>query len=218
MVATELPDGALEEFADLGRRRVLARNSVLCREGDPSDEVYLIESGSVRIVMSPLSGNETIISVRRAGQFVGEIAAFDRRPRSATVIAEELTTVSIIPGDAFVERVASRPALAAHFLQVLSSKIRMADSLTIERTTADVPTRVASRLVALAELRIEQGDPAAGLSIGVRQADLAAWVGSTRETVARILSGFRRDGLIRTGRGSLVIVDLDRLRTRAGSP
>jgi CRP-like cAMP-binding protein len=184
----------------------------VCHEGDPPGEVFLIERGSVRIVMSPPSGRELILSTRSAGQLVGEMSAFDGRPRSASVIANEPTTMFVIAAEVFLDAVITRPTLSSHFLAVLTEKLRAADDRTMTRTTKHVPTRLAARLVALSEAHLEHVGSPGEITLGIRQADLASWVGASREAVARVLADWREANVVRTGRGSLAVLDLAALR------
>ena len=213
-----LSDADLEHLRGLGARRIVERDNHLCFEGGISTEAFLIESGSVRVVMSPPSGRELILATRSAGQLVGEFAAFDGRPRSASLLANEPTTVVVIPQGAFRRAVAERATLSAYFLEELTVRLREADSRTMATVGDDVPTRLASRLVALADAAIEHGQASVSdvVSLGVRQAELAGWVGSSREAVARVLGEFRRCGVVRTGRGVIDILDLPTLRAQAG--
>lgn len=207
-----LPEIELHHLARLGRRRTVSASVTLCHEGDRAGDVFLIERGSVRIVMSPPTGRELILSTRSSGQLVGEMSAFDGRPRSASVIADEPTTVAVIDADVFLDAVFTRPTLSAHFLAALTEKLRAADDRTMTRTTEHVPARLASRLVVLAEAHLEHVGPRDVITLGIRQTDLAAWIGASREAVARVLADMRDDQMVRTGRGSLAILDLPALR------
>lgn len=197
-------------LASLGRRTTVATDMVVCSEGDPAGDVFLIESGSVRVVRTTLHGRELILATRRVGDLVGELSAFDGQPRSAAIIANETTSLIAIAGDTFRSAVASRPQLADLFLRELARKLRAADERTLERDSDDARTRVIGRLVALAD---GGANPTSTqVSLPVRQADLAAWVGTTRETVARVLSSLRAEGLVTTGRGTIEVLDLPALR------
>lgn len=197
-------------LASLGHRTTFATDMVVCLEGDPSGDVFLLESGSVRIVRTTLRGRELILATRRAGDLVGELSAFDGQPRSAAIIANESTSLITVAGDAFRHAVASRPQLAELFLRELALKLRAADERTLERDSDDARTRVIGRLVTLADGRANPG--ATRVTVPLRQADLAAWVGASRETVARVLSDLRAEGLVTTGRGTIEVLDLPALR------
>lgn len=207
---TPLPETQRQHLAGLGRRHVVARDMVVCREGDPSGNVFLLESGSVRVVQTTAGGQESILATRHAGELVGELSAFDGRPRSAAIIANESTSIITIPGDAFRAAVTSRPQLAELLLRDLSRKLRAADERTLTFASDDVRTRVVARLAALAGERT--ADESGAVTLQVRQADLAAWVGASRETVARVLADLRADGVLRTGRGTIELLDLAGLR------
>lgn len=209
-----LPEDELDRLSRLGRRRTFARGSALCWEGDLTDDVYLIREGLVRIVMSPPSGRELILSTRSAGELVGEMSAFDGLPRSASVIASEPTTVSVIAAPEFRRTVEEHPALSSYFLQQLSRALRATGGRAVAGVSDDVATRVVRRLVALADATAEHANGSVGgISLAVRQADLASWVGASREAVARELGALRRAGLVSTGRGHIDLLDVSALRT-----
>ena len=210
---TVLDEADIDHLSSLGRICTYSAGVVLAVEDESGGDVFLIVSGLVRIVVSPPEGLEMTLATRGPGQLVGELSALDGRPRSASVVAAEQTTVRAIDPVVFRRAVAERASLAGYLVHELVRRLRAADVRTTSRANDDLRTRVTARLVSLADATgWEPGDPPAELV--VRQADLASWVGSTREAVARILGDLRRDGLVETGRGSLRINDLDALRRR----
>jgi hypothetical protein len=105
-------------------------DAVLFREGDPSDEVILILSGSAEVLRA--SGDDSIVlGTVRAGEFVGEMGVLEGRVRSATVRAAESVEAELIERQAFLDRVSAEPELARKLLVRMSARLRdVEDMLT----------------------------------------------------------------------------------------
>jgi CRP/FNR family transcriptional regulator, cyclic AMP receptor protein len=105
-------------------------DAILFRQGDPSDEVILILSGSADVLRE--SGDDSIVlGTVRAGEFVGEMGVLEGRVRSATVRAAESVEAELIERQAFLERVSAEPELARKLLVRMSARLRdVEDMLT----------------------------------------------------------------------------------------
>lgn len=223
----ELPplEGALAVLDDQARRALVAAGSwrrfqpgeILIRQGSTSRALYVLAHGRVRVVMSTADGDELLVAVLGPGQTVGELSVLDRQPRSATVVALEPVHALRVEGTTFERFLLARPGLMVGMLRVLSGRLRDADQLRLQLSVAPAEQRLARCLLGLAADHGRIG--AAGIHITPRlsQADLASYVGASREAVNQILRRFRDDGLVATARQSITILDLDALRARAGA-
>ena len=198
------------------RIRRFRRNETIFHQGDPGDALFIVGSGSVKIVLpAPEGQEEAIIATLRRGDFFGELALLDDSPRSATAVAVEATETLALRRDAFQTLIDTEPALRDALFAGLAAELRRLTGHVEELHFLDLPGRLASRLVRLAR---EQRPGAVGevrLDWPYTQSDLAAMVGGTRQTVNRLLSDFVARGLIRVDKDALVIADLDRLARSA---
>jgi CRP/FNR family cyclic AMP-dependent transcriptional regulator len=193
-----------------GRRRTLFNGEVLFIEGDRSREVYLCVSGQIRIFLSLSSGRELVLGTKEAGEVFGEIAALDTLPRSAGASAVGRTVVMSMPGPQFVEGIFRDPALALEVLRGLSRQIRRATSGLSARTNDSAAVRTGRTILELAEV-MARPDRSPTIELPITQADLADRIGATRESTARAIAVFRRAGVVDTGRGRIVVLDIDGL-------
>jgi CRP/FNR family cyclic AMP-dependent transcriptional regulator len=83
-------------------------DTVILREGEVSDSIFLIGSGSVQVTLRGTRGPRLPLAVLQAGEIFGEIAVLERRPRSATVVAREQCVLLEVAGEEI------RKLLAAH--------------------------------------------------------------------------------------------------------
>jgi NTE family protein len=117
------------------RLRVLPAGAVLCRAGDHSDSLYLVERG----VLHVLDGNTgALLGRQRAGDVVGEVALLTGEPRSATLLARVPSAVSELSREAFLAVAARHPALLFNLASILSRRL-------VERTTAP-PAKITALL------------------------------------------------------------------------
>ena len=194
-----------------GHRVDLAAGAVLFREGDPSACVYACVNGRVRLTIATPGGTDLLLGIKMPCQAFGELSAIDGRGRSATATAMERCRVAVLSREQFLIALDGSPSLAVGVLRELSEHLRLANLRTSSRSGDTTAVRVAHRLVELAAQFTRHGPPDAMVVLPITQADLAAWVGATRESTARALAEFRRAGYVSTGRGSITVVDASAL-------
>lgn len=96
---------------------------VICRQGEPGDCMYVIQAGQAAVLHEE-GGTEAVLGELTAGDVFGEMAIFDRQPRSATVRAKGKARVLTLDKRAFLRRVHEDPSLAFRILQRMSLRIR----------------------------------------------------------------------------------------------
>lgn len=199
-------DAALEQ---LGSTRRYERGEYLFHEGACADAVYLLVTGRVKVVTVADDGRSSILALRGPGELIGELGVIDGAPRSAAAVTSEPSEVVVVPIDRFTDFLRTTPGAALQLLSTVAARLRDSDRQRVEFGGGSLASRVATRLGALAA---DHGQRTAdGTRIDVRQDELAAFVGATREAVARCLAGMRANGALRTGRGHVVILDQAKL-------
>nr|WP_255528964.1 Crp/Fnr family transcriptional regulator [Roseomonas rosulenta] len=171
---------------------------------DPSDDVFFVLSGSVRIAVRTPGGRELILQDVPAGGFFGEMAAIDGASRSASVTALHRSRVCRVPGALFMTILAESPALSRRMMQLLTARIREANSRMLELTSLDIRHRLYADLLRAA------GPPAADGSRSISpppvQQILAQRIGARREPVSREIARLLREGVLARSRGALIIL------------
>ena len=213
----ELEPAALEKFARLGRRRVFRAGAPLLLEGDIGMSVLVLLSGRVKISATSDHGPGVLLAVRGPGDVIGELAAIDGAAHSATGVALEPVEAQVIPAAEFRSFLANEPGAALALLRVVTARIRDTDRIRLAYGAQDTLGRVAARLSELAETAGEVDGAGIRITVPLTQAELAQWVGGSRESVARALASLRRRGLIATARRQITVLDADGLR-RAANP
>jgi CRP/FNR family transcriptional regulator, cyclic AMP receptor protein len=211
----ELGPADREELLSLGPSRTYRPREPIVHEHDTTNFVLVIRNGWSIVSVSTKRGT-LILALRGPGDLVGDMAAVDGRPRSASVTAVGRVDGVVIQGDHFRSFLASRPKANSLVMQQFAGRLRNSDSERRSLASLTVLERLAARLVELAERAgTRQGD-AVVIDLPLPQHDLAAAVGSTREAVAKALRMLREQGVVRTGPRRLTVADLDVLSALAG--
>jgi CRP/FNR family cyclic AMP-dependent transcriptional regulator len=198
------------------RGRRFRRGEVLFHEGDPGDALFIVASGAVKVVVPSEDGDEAILATLRRGDFLGELALLDGAPRSASAIALEATEALALPRDQFLALVAREAAIRDALLASLAGELRRLTTHVAELHFLDLTGRLAARLARLAQEHGEpQPDGSIRLDAPLTQSDLAAMIGSTRQSVNKLLGEFEDDGLLRIEHDSYFVPNLERLASKA---
>lgn len=199
-----LGDEQLQRLAGMLVEKFIRRDAVVVKADDPGDSMFFIAHGQAKVVLTG-GGREVILATLHSGDFFGEMSLLDGRSRSATVIAIEDSRMLVLQRNSLLELVRTMPEIALALLAEMSARLRRADEAIANLALVDVYGRVARYLVDQAK---REGRPVAdGTLIRSRptQQHIASTIGTSRETVSRALSDFKRRGLVVT-RGRDIIV------------
>jgi CRP/FNR family transcriptional regulator, cyclic AMP receptor protein len=217
-----LPDDDLDAMASACRIRRFRRGEVIFHQGDPGDALHIILAGRVKISSPSETGVEAILTTLRPGEFFGALALIDGAPRSATATAVEPSETMILPRERFRQLVNERAEVRDLVFSELARELRRLTNHVEELHFLDIAGRLAAQLARMTEeqLRnagesIEEPRGEIRLEGPITQGELAAMVGSTRQSVNKLLGYFADDGLIRMERDAIIVQDLPGLQRAA---
>ncbi|MEU5288769.1 Crp/Fnr family transcriptional regulator [Streptomyces sp. NPDC020755] len=204
-----------ESVMALGHRKEYAADAPLLTEGDRTGHVVIVLRGWVTVShVTDRGATRLILGLRGPGELLGEMAALDQHPRSATVRALGTVEASVIGGDAFRRFLATHPRVSGLVIRQLTFRLRSADQERSALASLTVLQRLASRLTELARTAPTgpyappaPGPGATGAVVHLAQDELAATVGATREAVAKALRLLRTQEIVRTGTRRVEILD-----------
>jgi len=191
-----LEPAALERLSARLKVITFPKDGVIVSQSDPGDSMFIIDQGRVKVVLYGDSGREVILSIFRSGDFFGEMSLLDGQPRSANVIALEDARLLVLSREDFVQHLHEAPSTALSILAEMSARLRRADEVIGNLALLDVYGRVARVLVELARRDGHTTDEGIVIRERPTHQDLAAMIGTSRETVSRVLSEFQRRGLL----------------------
>lgn len=200
-----LDPGDARELAALCGPRRFERGELPIYESQVPGDVLFLRSGRVKIRL--VSGrHEAVLAFRGPGDIVGELAAVDDQPRSATVCAVTPVEARALPAAAFRAFLLSHPKAALVLLALLSGRLRDADAKRIEFMRDTVDQRAAARLL---EFGARFGSDEGGRTVvPITEEELAGAVFASVRQVQRTLKVMRSLGYIETDRrGDIRILD-----------
>jgi len=195
---------------------VLEKGDVLFAEGEPGDRLYVVIEGKVKLGYTSGDGRESLLAVLGPGEMFGELSLFDPGERRATATALTDATVAGLGRPALRPWLTGRPEVAETLLTALAQRLRRTNEAMADLVFSDVPGRVAKALLDLGEKFGEESDEGLAVTHDLTQEELAQLVGASRETVNKALADFAARGWIELESRSVVIIDPERLRRRAG--
>jgi CRP/FNR family transcriptional regulator, cyclic AMP receptor protein len=208
----DLPLDVVEEVLTGAVRMKIPPGSVTHREGEPGPTLELVISGVVRVFVTAPDGRTMTVRYCRPGALMGAVSLFARRftMPAATQALVDAELLRLSP--AVVRRAVARDTRVAQaFLSELSERVLSFVDEIPGNTFTTVRQRVARHLLDLAAQRGPEREAVAEIVVPVSQQELADAVGTVREVVVRELRELRRDGVVRTERGHIVILDPARL-------
>ena len=192
----------------------LDRGMRLYSPGDPSDQLFLVHSGRVKISVPGSGGKQCIFQIARPGEVFGEGAVFGERIRRAVAEVLERASVTVIPREAVLAHAGENPEFWRSFAEVLGQRVRHLEEQIESLSLLEVEQRIARLLIRWAG-STQGNDPSQQtLQFRLSQKDLAGLVGATRETTSSSLNKLQRQGCLEIRRRCLVINSVERLALR----
>lgn len=158
--------------------------------------MYMIESGSVRLISIGRTGQELTLNVLGPGEVFGELSILDGQQRSATAITLAPTVVWLLAQSDIKEFMAIYPSVNQAMIQILVERVRATARRLEAMTFQDVLGRLAYELLSLAERSGQLSEEGIEITIPLTQVDLATMVGATRESVNKSVSILRTQNLV----------------------
>ena len=206
----EASEALRDMIDDVALETRLAAGEMLFEQGDEASALYGLIEGALEVSVLSLDGRKLALNVLRPGALFGEIALFDPGERTATVVATEPSIVKRVDYDNVLDRVREEPELAIDLIHLAGQRMRWMDRQLNEQVFLPMPSRLARKIIYLTDR--PEGGP---VTLALSQAELAEFVGATREAVSKTLSLWKKAGVISVARGAISVLDRTALQTLA---
>lgn len=197
-----------QEYLEIIEKIVIVRKypkgSLVFVEGDFGNELYFIISGKVKVSKMLEDGSEKILHFLKEGDIFAEVLVFKGGEYPATAQVMEDSEIGIISNEDLERLLKERGDITFKIIEVMAQRLREAQYHIRDLALRDVDARLAISLLSLAEDH--------GPNIRFNQQQLANLIGASRETVARTLSSWKKQGLIQVEKSVISIIDVERLR------
>jgi CRP-like cAMP-binding protein len=207
----DLDDALQAALLSAARVRPVKSGERLFSRGDPPGGLYAVVEGAVTVAATTTAGREVIATRLSAPAWFGEVAVFDRLPRTHDCHADGDGVVLDVPLPALDALLAHEPRWWRDLGVLVAAKLRLAFTAMEDATALPVGARLARRLVMLAEGHGEHVDHTRRV-LALSQEQLASMLGASRQTVNQALKDLEGKGLVKVSYGAIELVDVDALR------
>lgn len=207
-----LSESQRQFLAQSARMFELKRGERVYVPGDPSDQIFLLKRGVVKIASPGSDHQEAVLAFLHPGDIFGELAVVDESPRDHLAEVHEDACLCALSRDLILRLARESPELGYRITKVMGSRVRQFRTRLEELLCTSATGRVAHALVDLAGEHGISDDRGIIIPFRLSQRDLANLVGLTRETVNVVLHDFRQRGLVEVEGKSIRLLDAEALR------
>lgn len=208
---TGLSHEAIIEINPLFRDHGYETSETIYYAGDPAVRLYVVAAGKVKLVRHAPTGQEVMLDLLLPGDFFGSLPVMGEDTYPDTAQAHTMSCVLTITGDDFQTILKRYPLVSLALLEIVSNKLREAREVIHQISASPVESRLAATLLKLALKLGEEQNGVLLIQLPLSRQDLADMTGATVETISRIMSQFRKQKWIHSGRGWVAIVDREAL-------
>jgi CRP/FNR family cyclic AMP-dependent transcriptional regulator len=198
---SELSEASVIALARACRFQQIKKGEILFFQSDAPEQAYIVRSGIISIVLNSLDGRDMVINEMRSGEMFGELGILTKQPRSTSAIARTDSEILVIPSQAFMRIIDEAPQLTRRLLNMTANRLQRSGEREGALAFMDAQARLARLLLELDKQEHEKG------YITISQDELAHHTGLIRQTVAKALGKWRRDGWLITGRGRIMLLN-----------
>ena len=202
----DLPPKTVEQLSTYVRKRSLARGANIFTKGDPGMGLIGILAGSVKISLPSNDGRDIVLSIVREGEFFGDMALLDGRPRSADAEAMSDCELAVMDRRDFLLFLRSQPEVMLKLIEILCLRLRRTNEQVQNVALMNSSIRLGKTLLRLAA---EAKDPTG--KIKIKQQELSEMIGRTRESTNKHLREWAKKGWVLLERGAITVVKPEQL-------
>ena len=203
MEELDLPQDVWGGFAKAYDAVPYAKGQMIYFQESQAEYFYYLKSGRVKTFISSEDGSEKVLTIYRAGNVFGEAAFFDELPRVSSAITLTECEIVRINRTMLARELSQSPELALTLLKYLARTVRLLSAHVDDMAFLQADQRLARLLLTY---------HAENDSIHTTQDELASAVSANRVTVCRILKRFQQEGLLKTGYGTIQILNREGLQ------
>jgi len=209
----KLSEDELKEVIPYLSRLASRKKDVIFSEGDPSDWLYIVSEGKVKITKLSMEGKEIILEVIQPADFFGVVAVLKGFPYPANAVAMEDTRLLRISRSNLLRILDRFPNLMYCMALQLGERMKGSHETLKNIALERVESRIASLLLKLADKTGTKADGGTLIDMKLTKQDIAEMVGTTVETSIRTMSKFKKLGVVSEKNGKILINNIEKLRS-----
>ncbi|WP_031515015.1 Crp/Fnr family transcriptional regulator [Desulfofalx alkaliphila] len=209
----QLNDAQLAEMAKLVKDKKYDKGQFIFFEEEPGEALFILKSGLIKLTKQTEDGREHILHFVHPGEVFAEVVIFDGGDYPATAEVQQPSIVGSILNKDMEQLVQNNPSIALSMLRIMSRRLRIAQYKAMNLALNDVRRRLIFMLLELATEHGVQRKEGLVLSLPLTNQELANMVGTSRESVNRIINDLRKTMALEVTRQEIIIKDRKKLRS-----
>ena len=197
----------MESISQMVAENQITKKQPVYMEGDPSENLYFLKKGRVKITRIDESGKEFTLTLMEPGEIFGEMGMFDDAPRETTAVALEDSLICTMRRGDFEKLMENKPELSFKLNKLMGLRLRRIENRIQELLFRDVPSRLAGLLLRLLDQHSREMRNGVRINIKLSQQEIANLIGATREMTSSVINSFKKDGLISIESKYIYILD-----------
>ncbi len=198
-----LPEDQIVAIKKIAVEKKINKGEIIFSEGDEGEGFFVIAEGRVKIFKVSTEGKEQILHIFGPGQPFGEVPVFAGQKFPANAQAIDKTRVLFFPRASIVNLISANPSLALNMLAIMSKKLRQFAVQIENLSLKEMPARLASYLIFLAD---EQNKDDL-VSLKISKGQLASTLGTIPETLSRAFAKLSGQNLINVDGKKITLLD-----------
>lgn len=201
----------LDRVVGQARSIRVAKDQPVFEQEQEAHSFFLLLDGHVRVVKSTPDGHEVTVRYISPGELMGIASALGRTTYPANAVAAVDCVVLAWPSQLWSTFAASFPSFCANTYKAVGVRLQDAHARVIEMSTEQVEQRVAHALLKLIKQSGKKTEEGILIDFPISRQDVAEMTGTTLHTVSRLLSAWEDQGLVKSGRQRIVVIEPHRL-------
>ena len=214
----DLGSDHLKELEEAKTTNYYKPHQVLFYEGNQPHGLYCLNNGKVKVYKTDTEGHQQIVRLIGPGEVVGYRSLLANEPYSATAETLEESNICFIDKKTFVHILETHPKTAIHVMTMLATDLGHAENQMLKIVHKNIRERLAELLLTFNSRYGKEVNGGIRLDISLTREEMAELVGTTQESIIRLVSEFKQDGLIAVRGREITLLDLPRLVKTANLP
>jgi CRP/FNR family transcriptional regulator, cyclic AMP receptor protein len=211
-IFSELKEEFLEKIHLISLPRKYGKGRIIIMEGEPGEAFFYVKSGLIKISKLSSDGREHILHILNEGHIFAEVTLFNKTVYPATAEVLEEAEIGMIKNQELEKVIMQNPELALQLIKYLNKRLVEAHMKIRNLALSDTYGRTAQALLKLAEDYGKKSSKGIELDLNISRQELANIVGTTRETVIRALTTFKKEHSIDIDKNTITITDLEKVK------
>ena len=214
---SKLDERELDALLGAAHAKSVPAGHELFHKGDRGSQVFVILSGRLKVMTTSPEGDDVVFGLMDPGEVFGELGLLlEQGTRTATIVAVDACELLIIDRREFLPFLRTHPDAAIKLLEALAERLRRISEFVEDTLFLNLPSRLAKKLVALSQAYGRDATGGVKIDLHVSQTELGDMVGTTRESINKLVRSWVQDGLVSMENGYITIHRPREIQAMAG--